>query len=188
MIGLIAHIIDENQARQPHPVTLAASSYTWKMVRKLIDNPAEVNVLNRQLTKVYASVPFNEINSWSNKIKAMPEGFYFGCNSVPYRVFVNEGVLMLAECIITPVWDPARKDAEADRRILNAAFIARENRDTQSYEVVSAPTSDARNRLAAKIFSEQFLDMMTTLEINPVKKTPVMPTEKTSWWKKVTGK
>ena len=187
---LLYYLIESQNQTPQDPVATGARNFSWNTVMRLKNNRHEVQPLIASMTTVCGRFPAHAIQQWTTKVEAMPEHFYFTNNSVVYREYTNGGVLMVAECQLVQPMVQNMGRVENARIILNLIFFVKANPAESSYDVYCIPPAGPQADYATQKFGNDFLQMMAQMN-TPLPKSqtvPLVPEEKKSWWKKITGK
>ncbi len=184
MLGLIisAAVANNHKVNKAIP---AARNVSAAVVYQLNRNPQEAEVIINRLTEVYASCSSHSVQNWKNKLASMTGSYSFGGNFVYHMRPALDGILIVAECVLTPVWGTGVGSVTCLADILNATFFIYEDPFKQTVYVRSYHAQKREHIIAAKIFGEELLALIPYTMVQPVI-PPFVEPEK-SWWKKMFG-
>lgn len=163
----------------------AARSRSAAIVDQLNRNPREAEMLINRLTEVYAGCPADRVLNWRNKLASMTGSYSFGGNFAYHMRPEMDGILIVAECVLTPVWGTGIGSVTCLADILNATFFVYEDPFKQTVYVRSYHAQKREHILAAKVFAEELLALIPYTQVQPVI-PPFVEPEK-SWWRKMFG-
>lgn len=184
MLGLIiSAAIDKGQ--QFNKAIPAARNRSASIVAELNRNPQEAEIIINRLTEVYAACAADKVYNWRNKLASMTGSYAFGGNFIYQMRPVMDGILIVAECVITPFWGTGVGSVTSLPHILNATFFVYEDPYKQTVYVRSYHAQKREHILAAKVFGEELLQLIPYCEVQPV--IPPFVEPKKAWWRRVFG-
>lgn len=184
MLGLIisAAVAHDQHFNKAIP---AARNRSAAIVNELNRNPQEAAALINRLTHSYASCSSDKVPNWRNKLASMTGSYAFGGNFIYSMRPEMDGILIFAECVITPFWGTGVGSVMSLPHILNAAFFVFEDPVKHAVFVHSYHAQKREHILAAKVFGEELLGLIPYTEVQPPAPRYVEPPK--PWWKKIFG-
>jgi hypothetical protein len=182
MLGLIISAAVEKDQHFNKAVP-AARNRSAAIVAELNRNPQEASVIVNRLTEVYASCSSDKVYNWRNKLASMTGSYAFGGNFIYHMRPEMDGILIIAECVITPFWGTGIGSVMSLPHILNATFFVYEDPYKQTVYVRSYHAQKREHILAAKVFGEELLALIPYTEVQPPPRPYVAPEK--PWWKRI---
>lgn len=182
MLGLIisAAVGVDQQFNKAVPI---ARNRSAQIVSDLDRNPQEAATLIHRLSNPYASCHSDKVPNWRNKLASMTGSYQFGGNFIYAMRPEMDGILIIAECVITPFWGTGIGSVCSLPSILNVPFFVFEDPVKRTVYVHSYHAQQREHILAARIFGEELLALIPYSEVQaPMPRIAEAPKP---WWKKV---
>jgi hypothetical protein len=184
MLGLIisAAVAKDHYINKAIPAARSRSAAT---VYELGANPQHAEVIINRLTEVYATCSSQQVPQWREKLASMTGSYSFGGNFVYQMRPAMDGILIVAECVLTPTWGTGIGSVTCLADILNTTFFVYEDPYKQTVYVRSYHAQKREHIVAAKIFGEELLALIPYTMVQPV--IPPFTEPEKSWWRKIFG-
>lgn len=161
----------------------ASREYADRLIEQIKTGQARLPEFIASLSNLRAVCRSKEFPDWPQRIQSIPLTFTIvNTYTCRYRLVKDDGVLMVAECLMR---EHGLTLGKIDRLYV-FPFYACRNANTGDFEVFTLPLEKPMDLHVSRLYAERFFWALRQL---PAGKKPVAQQydEKKSWWRRITG-